>query len=124
MNKQNCKALADLRAMLPVVGEPPDPFEFIALSLVAYHLGGWRRDTIQSVVEHYCRGAEWPTVAAMQSALANDLDAWNDKHQAALRKMFGARGHDLETGSPDAMRVVFVQLIDEADKADMPLEMG
>ena len=104
--------------------EPSRPFQFIATKLVAFHLGGWRADTKESVAFHYARGAGWESQRAMAAALRDPgSDAWNEKHLAALRRMFGARGADLD-GDPDKRELVMLALIDEADKAGMILDDG
>jgi hypothetical protein len=38
---------------MPTVYEPPQRFRFVALSLVAYHLGGWRPDGKESIRAAY-----------------------------------------------------------------------
>jgi len=106
---------------VPKPYQPLKRFQFIALSLVAYHLGGWRADGKESIREAYARGAGWESPRQMDEAMRHDLDAWNERHHAALVKMFGARGVDLDGGDPDKRDLVMLALIDEADKGGINL---
>jgi hypothetical protein len=44
------------------------------------------------------------------------IDAWNERHHAALVQMFGARGVDLDGSDADKRGLVMYALIDEANK--------
>jgi hypothetical protein len=46
----------------------------------------------------------------------SDQELRPERHHAALVRMFGARGVDLDAGDPDKRDLVMLDLIDEADK--------
>jgi hypothetical protein len=122
--KANRIAIAELRAKLGNTPEPVDPWAFVPLYLIAFHLGGWKPDTKHSVAEHYCKGAEWSSGMAMADALHRDPATFNEHQHAAMVRMFAARGVDLDTASAEANSKLMFELISEAEKAGCPLGLG
>jgi hypothetical protein len=122
--KANRIALAALKAKLGAAPEPVNKWALVMVNVVAFHLGGWTPKTKHSMAEHYAKAAEWPSTAAMARALQSDHAAFNERHQAALRRMFAARGVDLDSAGDDAKSLAMYQLIDEAERAGCALESG
>jgi hypothetical protein len=103
---------------------PPSPWPLIMSQLVAFHLGGWTSDSIRSPAEHYARATGWasdesPNLGDMQRAMGSD--EYNERHREAVRRMFAARGVDIEGDDREAVARTTYELYCEAKTGGMPL---
>jgi len=122
--KANRIALAAIKAKLGTAPESVNPWRLMTVPLIAYHLGSWHKKTKFSLMDHYARGAGWEKSGAVAHALQHDRKLFNGRHQAAVARMFGERGVELDSASDDAKALAMFQLIDEAERAGVPLESG
>jgi hypothetical protein len=110
----------------PPVYKPPSPWPLIMSQLIAFHLGGWTADSHQSPAEHYARATGWvtdedPTTFAMARALGTGDPLYGERHHDALRRMFAARGVDIDGGDREAVARTTYELYCEAKSGGMPL---
>jgi hypothetical protein len=116
--------LTRLEAARPVEYAPPSPWPLIMSQLVAFHLGEWTAGSARSPAEHYARATGWVTdenltLFDMQRAMGSD--EYNARHREAVRRMFAARGVDIEGDDREAIARATYELYCEAKAGGMPL---
>jgi hypothetical protein len=116
LNKTLLNRLAALEAARPVAPKPVSPWPMVLHKLIAFHLGEWDREK-DSPAEAFARATGWTTpenrsTLAMQAAMGNGDPLYEERYQAALRRMFAARGVDIDG---DDMPAVLGVLIAEAE---------
>jgi hypothetical protein len=89
--------------------------------LIAFHLGGFKADGHRSPADCYGRATgsitdEHPNAGAMQAVMRSGDSLYNERYQAALRRMFAERGVDFYG---DDMSDVLGKLIAEAEAGGM-----
>jgi hypothetical protein len=112
--------LTRLEAAQPVEPKPVSPWPMVFHKLIAFHLGAWDREK-DAPVEAYARATGWTTpenrsTMAMQAAMRSGDPLYNERYQAALRRMFAERGADIDS---DDMSDVLGKLIAEAEAGGM-----
>jgi hypothetical protein len=122
ISRTDLNRVSRLEAAQPVERKPPSPWPMIFHKLIAFHLGKWDRQT-DSAAEAYARATGWTTpenrnMQAMQAAMMRDDPLYDERYQAALRRMFAERG--VELGREDD-REVLGALIAEARAGGMSL---
>jgi hypothetical protein len=122
MNRTILNRLAALEAAQPVEPKPVSPWPMVFHKLIAFHLGQWDREK-DAPVEAFARATGWTTpenrsTMAMQRAMSDGDPLYNERYQAALRRMFAGRGVDL---GQDDEREVLLALITEAQAGGMAM---
>jgi hypothetical protein len=117
--------LAQRRAKLaktpvPTLYEPPNLWPAVMLACIGYHLGGWRRDGKHSLAECSWQPLGFGSYAAMQAAISGRGDDFNEHYRLGVEKLLASRGASLD-GDRDRLDLVVFALIDEADKAGVPM---
>jgi hypothetical protein len=120
MNASLLRRLAALEAARPVERKPVSPWPMVFHKLIAFHLGQWDRQK-DAPVEAYARATGWTTpenrsTLAMQAAMGSGDPVYNERYQAALRRLFAERGVDLDG---DGMPEVLGKLVVEAEAGGM-----
>jgi hypothetical protein len=111
--------LSRLEAARPVERKPVSPWPMVFHKLIVFHLSGWTKASMFSPAEHYAMGAGWCTAenrSTMAMQVAIGTDAYQERHSAAVAKMFAARRVDIDS---DGMPEVLGALIAEAEAGGM-----
>jgi hypothetical protein len=124
--KSVANRLAALEAARSVEHKPPSPWPLIMSQLVAFHLGGYKADGHRSPAEHYARATGWaseesPNLSEMTRALHDGDPLYHERHRDALRRLFAARGVDIEGDDREAVGRTTYELYCEAKAGGMPL---
>jgi hypothetical protein len=117
--------LAALEAARPVEQKPPSPWPAIMHMLIAFHLGGYKADGHRSPAEAYAAATGWttperPQLMDMARALHDGDPLYDERHHDALRRLFAARGVDID-GDDDKFGSVLADLMSEARAGGMQL---
>jgi hypothetical protein len=102
----------------PPVYKPPNPWPSVMLACIGYHLGGYRQDGQKSIAE--CSPLGFESYASMQKSIHGAGDDFNEYYRAGVAKLLASRGASLD-GDPDKRDLIIFALIDEADKAGVPM---
>jgi hypothetical protein len=112
MSLESRVARLERRCPVEVTPSPPPP---LAPYLIAFHVGKWQRH--ESPAEAYHRA-----LGVFQFGSLN-IDALNERHMAALRRIFADRSVDLDSAPWEQIDPVLGRLVDEAAKGGMRLPM-
>ena len=88
----------------------------VEMYLCAFHLGKWELD--ESVEDAYHRALD-VTADQLHGMLRGDYGALQEKHEAAVYRMYEAAGVDPMTASEGEKVSLRMRLIDEARKGGM-----